>query len=86
MFPQAMFRLLALMSSAVVASLLSAYGIPTVSSDYSQKSVTDLIDDLTQIDSESLGIDTFAVYEGFIATDALPSFQEGLLGVAPPPK
>ena len=38
----------------LVASLLS-YGT-AVSSDYSQKSVAELIDDLTQIDSESVAI------------------------------
>ena len=49
-----------------------------------EKSVAQLIDDLTQIDSQAPGIDSAAIYQGFIADDAPGSFLVGVLGVAPP--
>jgi hypothetical protein len=77
-----------LSSHRLVASLLVALALAFdtsgVSSNYDQKTITELIDDLTQIDSESLGINSAAVYEGFIGNDKVPSFQEGLLGVPAP--
>lgn len=68
----------------LVASVLSAYGIPSVSSDYSHKSVPELIDGLTQIDSQSPGINSAAIYEGFLGDNSPVSFQVGVLGVASP--
>lgn len=68
----------------LVASAMSAYGIPAVSGDYSRKSVTELIDDLGQIDAQSPGINSAAIYEGFIVDNSPGSFQGGVLGVAPP--
>lgn len=53
--------------------------------DYSKRLVDQLIDDLTQIDSQSPGINSAAVYEGFIAENTPGSFQMGVLG-PPPPK
>jgi hypothetical protein len=53
--------------------------------DYSKRLVDQLIDDLTQIDSQSPGINSAAVYEGFIADNTPGSFQMGVLG-PPPPK
>jgi hypothetical protein len=67
-----------------LGSALSAYGISTISNDYSSASVTELIDDLTQIDSPSPGIDGAAVYDGFIADSSPGSFQVGIIGVPPP--
>jgi hypothetical protein len=67
-----------------LGAALSAYGICAVSSDYSSASVTDLIDDLTQIDSPAPGIDSAAVYGGFIADSSPGSFQLGILGAPPP--
>lgn len=55
-----------------------------VTTDYSKSSVDQLIGDLTQIDSQSPGIDSAAVYDGFIADDSPGSFEVGVLGVAPP--
>lgn len=52
--------------------------------DYSQKSVTELINDLTEIDSQSPGIDSAAVYDGFIGDNYTGSFEVGVLGIAPP--
>ena len=66
-----------------VVTCLSALGIAGDIHDYSQKSVAELIDDLSQIDSQSPGIDSAAIYEGFIADDSPGSFQVGVLGVAP---
>lgn len=58
----------------LVASLLSC-GAP-VSSDYLQKSVAELIDDLTQIDSESVAIHTsYLPPAGFIAEKNPVSFR-----------
>jgi hypothetical protein len=68
----------------LVACVLGVYITPAVSSDYSHRSVTQLIDDLTQIDSHSPGINSSAIYEGFIAENTSGSFQVGVLGVAPP--
>lgn len=56
-----------------------------VTGDYSKRLVDQLIDDLALIDSQSPGINSAAVYEGFIADDSPGSFQMGVLG-PPPPK
>jgi hypothetical protein len=71
----------------LVASLLS-YGT-AVSSDYSQKSVVELIDDLTQIDSESVAIHSrYLPPVGFIVDDtpvSLRTSREGdVVPDAPP--
>lgn len=69
---------------ALIVIWLSVCGLPSVASDYSQKSVTELIDELTQIDLQSTGINSAAVYEGFIADNSPGRFDGGVLGVAPP--
>jgi hypothetical protein len=84
MFPRAMLGIAKLTAGVFVASALCAYEIPAVGSDYSRKSVTELIDDLTQIDSQSPGINSAAIYGGFIVDNSPGSFQVGVLGVAPP--
>ena len=58
--------------------------LPSDASDYSGKSVAELIDDLSQIDSQSPGINGAATYEGFIADNSPGKFDGGVLGVAPP--
>jgi hypothetical protein len=68
----------------VVAFVLSACAIPAVGGDYSKSSVDELIDGLTQIDSQSPGINSAAIYEGFIADNSPGQFGGGVLGVAPP--
>jgi hypothetical protein len=72
-----------LIASLLVVPVLSVFGIsgPT---DYSKKSVAELIDDLAQIDSQSPGINSAAIYEGFIADSSPGSFRGGVLGIAPP--
>lgn len=65
----------------VVASVLS-HG-HQVSTDYSQKSVTELIDDLTQIDSESIAINTSYLH-GFIADETPASLRTNRYGVILP--
>src|SRR5580704_12865962 len=67
----------------LLAAFIPSYGRPA-SSDYSQKTVTQLIDDLTQIDSESPGISFSAIYVGFVAEDTSASAWVGHPGVAPP--
>ena len=67
-----------------IAFIFSARVIPTYGGDYSKRSVNQLIDDLAQIDSQSPGIDSAAIYEGFIADNSPGSFRGGLLGIAPP--
>jgi hypothetical protein len=67
----------------LVASLLS-YGT-AVSSDYSQKSVIELIDDLTQIDSESVAIhSSYLPPVGFIADETPVSLRTSREGVVVP--
>jgi len=56
-----------LITGLSVACLLGIYVTPAICSDYSKSSVDQLIDGLTQIDSQSPGINSAAVYEGFIA-------------------
>jgi len=75
---------LRLIASLLVALALFAFNTAAINNNYDQRTITELIDDLTQIDSESLGINSAAVYEGFIGNDQVPSFQEGLLGVPAP--
>jgi len=67
----------------LVASLLS-YGT-AVSSDYSQKSVAELIDDLTQLDSESVAIhSSYLPPVGFIADETPVSLRTSSEGVVVP--
>ena len=68
----------------LVVVVLSACVIPAVGGDDSKSSVDQLIDDLTQIDSQSPGINSAAIYEGFIADNSPGSFRGGVLGIAPP--
>jgi hypothetical protein len=79
-----MIRRCMLFTALIIFSVLSADALPSVGSDYSQKSVAELIDELTQIDAQSPGIDSAAIYEGFIADDSPDSFEAGVLGVAAP--
>jgi hypothetical protein len=66
------------------APILSVFAITGPGSDYSHKSAAELIDDLTQIDSQSPGINSAAIYEGFLAENSLGPFKGGVLGIAPP--
>src|SRR5260370_8010517 len=72
----------------LVAALLS-YGT-AVSSDYSQKSVAELIDDLTHIDSESVAIhSSYLPPVGFIAYEtpvSLCTIREGVIVPDAPPQ
>jgi len=67
-----------------VAFVLGPCAIPAAGGDYSNSSVDQLIDELTQIDSQSPGINSAAIYEGFIADNSPGSFGGGVLGIAPP--
>jgi hypothetical protein len=73
-----------LLASFWVASIVSVLASPAASGDDSNKSVAQLIDDLTEIDSQSPGINSAAIYEGFIANNGPGSFQGGVLGVPAP--
>ena len=72
----------------LVASLLS-YGA-AVSNDYSQRSVAELIDDLTQIDSESVAIhSSYLPPVGFIVDEtpvSLRTTREGVIVPDAPPQ
>lgn len=72
------------MAVLLIVPFLSVLAIAGVASDYSQKSVAELIEGLTQIDSQSPGINSAAIYEGFIADNSPGSFGGGVLGIAPP--
>jgi hypothetical protein len=67
-----------------VLSVLIAAGAPAHGDDLSKATVQELIDQLTQVDAQTLGIDSFAIYSGFMADDSPSSFEGGLLGVPPP--
>ena len=68
----------------LVACGLGVYVTPGPARDDSNASVAQLIDDLTQIDSQAPGINSAAIYDGFIAANTPGSFEGGVLGVAPP--
>ena len=75
------FFLIALWLSLVLPLLSS----PNTHGDASpNRSVEQLIDNLTQIDSRAPGLDGTAMYEGFIADNRPGTFVEGVLGFAPP--
>jgi hypothetical protein len=65
-------------------NLLVAADVPAFGDDLSKATVEELIDRLTQVDAQSLGLDGFAMYSGFIAEDTPPSLEMGVLGVPPP--
>src|SRR5258708_28844990 len=67
-----------------VVFVFSVWVIPACGDDYSKSSLDQLSDGLAQIDSQSPGIDSAAIYEGFIADDSPGSFGLGVLGSAPP--
>jgi hypothetical protein len=72
-----------------VVLLIAAFALggrftTATSDDSSEKSLKQLIDDLTEIKSQSIGIASAGIYEGFIADTAPASFEVGVLGVAPP--
>lgn len=75
------FRLF--LSAAALGVLITA-GVPAFGDDLSKATVQELIDRLTQVDAQSLGLDSFALYSGFIAEDTPPSLEMGVLGVPPP--
>jgi hypothetical protein len=70
--------------SFCVVSAMSVSTAPAISADDSGKSVAQLIDELTEIDSQSPGINSAAKYEGFIADNRPGSFEVGVLGVPAP--
>jgi hypothetical protein len=49
--------------------------------DYSSRSLSQLIDDLTQIEGDTLRITNYAMYNGFLASDYAISLKLGELGV-----
>lgn len=48
------------------------------------RTTENLIDDLTQIDGQSIGINSAGIYDGFLAEDARGHFRGGVLGVGTP--
>jgi hypothetical protein len=73
-----------LLVSFCVVSIMSVLATPAASGDDSNNSVAQLIDELTQIDSQSPAIDSAAIYDGFIADNRPGSFEVGVLGVPDP--
>src|SRR5438270_8719 len=71
-------------STVLAIFVLGANLSAVAADDYSKRSVSQLIDELTQIDSQAPGIDSAAVYSGFLANEATISFEMGVLGVPPP--
>ena len=68
---------------AVLGASVVSYG-RSVSIDYSHKSVTELIDDLTQVESESVAINSNSVHVGFIADETPVSLRTNVVGVVVP--
>jgi len=71
-----------------IPSLLAIFALSTnicasAADDYSKQSVAQLIDELTQIDSQALGIASYAMYGTFLANDATISLKVGEIGVPP---
>jgi hypothetical protein len=73
-----------LIACLLVVPLLIGIGLTGAEKDLSRKSVAELIDDLTAIDSQSPGINSATFYQGFIADNSPGSFHGGVLGIAPP--
>jgi hypothetical protein len=67
-----------------IACVPGAGGTSAASNDYSRRSVAQLIDDLTEIDAPAPGIDSAAMFGGFIADDTPGSFEGGVLPIVPP--
>jgi hypothetical protein len=63
----------------VLGAFDPSYG-QAASSDYSHETVTQLIDDLTQIEPESPGISTSAIYVEFVAENRSASDWVGRPG------
>src|SRR5437667_9487109 len=84
MIPRTYLSFRKFVSALLLAPVLSVFGIAAPANDYSQKTVAELINDLAQIDSQSPGVNSAAIYEGFVAEDSPGSFEVGVLGVAPP--
>jgi len=68
----------------LVVPLLGGIGLTGSEKDLSRKSVAELIDDLTAIDSQSPVINSGTFYQGFIVDNSPESFHGGVLGIAPP--
>jgi hypothetical protein len=73
-----------LIACLLVVPLLSGIGLTGSEKDLSRKSVAELIDDLTAIDSQSPGINSATFYQGFIADNSPAPFHGGVLGFAAP--
>jgi len=84
MIPRTYLSFRKFVSGLLLAPVLSVFGIAAPANGYSQKTVAELINDLAQIDSQSPGVNSAAIYEGFVAEDSPGSFEVGVLGVAPP--
>jgi hypothetical protein len=56
---------------AALGVLVTA-GVPAFGEDLSNATIPELIDRLTQVDAQSLWIDSYATYSGFIAEDTPP--------------
>ncbi|MGP8174812.1 MAG: hypothetical protein ACLP7O_09730 [Terracidiphilus sp.] len=54
------------------------------SAQAASKTTEQLIDDLITIDGQSIGINSSAVYDGFLAEDAKGHFRMGVLGIETP--
>ena len=78
-------RPILLFKMTAALGVLVAVVVPAFAVEPSKASIPQLIDQLTQVDAQSLGLDGFGLYSGFIADDSPLSFEMGLLG-APPPK
>src|SRR5260370_41754223 len=87
MFPRAMLRAAKFLAGLLVAYCASAHGVSAVPSDYSQKSVAELIDELTEIGSPVPWINSASIGpipDAFITHKSTGSLQGSIVGLTPP--
>ncbi len=69
---------------SLVVSLLSVVASQAADTDYSTVPLATLVDDLTQVDSPTPGLDGMAWFSVFMADDRSPTFEGGVLGTPTP--
>lgn len=87
MFPSAMLRAAKFLAGLLVAYCASAHGVSAVPSDYSQKPVAELVDELTEIDSPVPWINSASIGlipDAFITDKSTGSPQGSVVGLTPP--
>ena len=69
---------------SLVVSLLSVVASQAADTDYSTVPLATLVDDLTQVDSPTPGLNGMGWFSVFMADDRSPTFEGGVLGTPTP--